>query len=116
MEFGLFQPTAHPRQLVELAELQLEHVRLAGPIVAIEVRVLRHAPLEERQGVLFDEERGLDRSRPLAALVDRLAGRLGREAVVRCRLVSDAQPELAYRQEPLVDACRQVAWQQDVRV
>ncbi|HYO25625.1 MAG TPA: hypothetical protein VEQ85_11840, partial [Lacipirellulaceae bacterium] len=28
--------------------------------------------------------------------------RLGRQAVVRCRIVSDAQPELAYREEPLV--------------
>jgi protein ImuB len=34
--------------------------------------------------------------------VDRLAGRLGRRAVVRPRLLADAQPELAYGCDPLV--------------
>jgi protein ImuB len=102
VEFGLFQPTASARHLLELAEWQLERVRLPAPVAGIEVRVVRHAPLEQRQGVLFDQERTLESSRPLAALVDRLAGRLGRETVVRCRLRSDSQPELAYREEPLV--------------
>lgn len=101
-EFGLFQPTARPRHLWEIAELQLERLRLAGPAAAIELRVLRHAPLVERQSALFEEERTLGQSRELAGLVDRLAGRLGAAAVVRCRLVSDAQPELAYREESLV--------------
>ena len=78
-EFGLFQPTASARHLLEIADLQLERLRLPAPAAAIEVRVLRHAPLEERQAALFDEERTLDGSRPLAALVDRLAGRLGRD-------------------------------------
>jgi protein ImuB len=101
-EFGLFQPTASARHLWELAELQLERVRLAGPATAIEVSSLRYATLEQRQGALFGEEQSLARSRPVANLVNRLSGRLGRHAVVRCRLVSDAQPELAYREEPLV--------------
>jgi len=101
-EFGLFQPTANAQHLWELAELQLERVRLGGPATAIEVRTARHATLEQRQGALFGEEQNLARSRPLASLVNRLSGRLGRDAVVRCRLVSDAQPELAYREEPLV--------------
>jgi protein ImuB len=87
----------------EIAELQLERLRLAGPAEAIEVRVLRHAPLAERQAALFDDDRrSLDGSRPLAALVDRLAGRLGRGSVVGVKLVRDAQPELAYREQPLV--------------
>jgi protein ImuB len=107
-EFGLFQPTASARQLLELADLQLERLRLAGPAMGIEMRVLRHAPLEERQGVLFEESRTLGQSRPLAALVNRLAGRLGRDAVVRCRLMSDAQPERAFRAEPLVGRTRRI--------
>jgi protein ImuB len=102
-EFGLFQPTANAHHLWELAELQLERVRLGGPATAMEVRTSRHATLEQRQGALFGEEQSLARSRPLASLVNRLSGRLGRDAVVRCRLVSDAQPELAYREEPLVN-------------
>jgi protein ImuB len=102
LEFGLFQPTAKGRHLFEIAELRLEQLRLAAPVVAIEVRVVQHAPLTQRQGMLFEEERTLGNSRLLADLVDRLASRLGREAVVRCRLHRDAQPELAYREEPLV--------------
>jgi protein ImuB len=101
-EFGLFQPTANARHLWELAELQLERVKLNAPATAIEVRTIRHATLEQRQGALFGAEQSLEQSRPLASLVNRLSGRLGRDAVVRCRLVSDAQPELAYREEPLV--------------
>lgn len=101
-QFGLFQPTANAQHLLELADLQLEPTRLPAPAVAIEVRVLRHAPLAERQGALFEDQRTLSSSRPLATLVDRLAGRLGREAVVRVRPRSDAQPELASREESLV--------------
>jgi protein ImuB len=101
-EFGLFQPTANAKHLWELAELQLERVRLGGPATAIEVRTTRHATLEQRQVALFGEEQSLAQSRPVASLVNRLSGRLGRDAVVRCRLISDAQPELAYREEPLV--------------
>jgi protein ImuB len=101
-QFGLFQPTADARHLLEIAELQLERLRLPAPTVGIELRVLRHGPLAERQGTLFDNQRNLDASRPLAALIDRLAGRLGREAVVRIRPRSDAQPELSYRESPFV--------------
>ncbi len=108
-QFGLFRPTACPRHMGEIAELQLERLRLAGPAEAIEMRVLRHAPLAERQAALFDDDRrALDGSRPLAALVDRLAGRLGRGAVVGVKLIRDAQPELAYREQPLVDGKRGV--------
>jgi protein ImuB len=105
-EFGLFQPTGRARNLLEIADLQLERLRLPAPAAAIEVRVLRHAPLEERQAALFDEERSLDGSRRLAGLVDRLTGRLGPAAVIRVKLLSDAQPELAYREEMLVGSRR----------
>ena len=40
----------------------------------------------------------------LAALVDRLASRIGRRSVLRPRLVPDAQPESAYRYDPLLEA------------
>jgi protein ImuB len=101
-EVGLFQPTANPRHLLEIVELEMERLRLRAPAIAVSIRAVRHAPLAERQGVLFDEERSLEGSLPLAALVNRLTGRLGRGAVVRCRLQREAQPELAYKEEPLV--------------
>jgi protein ImuB len=103
-EVGLFQPTANPRHLLEIIELEMERLRLRAPAIAVSIRAVRHAPLAERQGTLFDEERNLESSLPLAALVNRLTGRLGRGAVVRCRLQREAQPELAYTHEPLVDA------------
>ena len=105
-EVGLFQPSANLRHLLALLELELERVRFAAPATAIALRVIRQAPLVERQGSLFDEERSLDGSTKLAALVDQFAGRLGRRAVLRCALASEAQPELAYRAEPLIGKAR----------
>jgi protein ImuB len=102
-EVGLFQPTANPRHLLEIVELEMERLRLPAAAIAASLRAVRHAPLTQRQGVLFDQERNLESSLQLAALVNRLAGRLGRGAVVRCRLQRDAQPELAYVEDPLVD-------------
>jgi protein ImuB len=106
LEVGLFQPTANPRHLLEILELELERLRLRAPATAVSLRAVRHAPLEPRQGVLFDDQRNLESSLPLAALVDRLAGRLGRHAVVCCRLQREVQPELAYVEEPLVGDVR----------
>jgi len=96
LEAGWFQPTADSRRLLEVMELELERLRLAAPTTAITLTVVRHAALAERQVVLFDQERCLNRSRPLAQLVDRLVGRLGEERVVRCKLLPETQPEFAY--------------------
>jgi protein ImuB len=100
-EAGLFQPTANLRRLREVVHLEMERLRLPAPATGVSIEAF-HAPLEPRQNVLFDEDRSLNGSRRLAALVDRLAGRLGREAVVRCRLQREVEPELAYREEPLI--------------
>jgi protein ImuB len=107
VEFDLFQPTAAARHLLDILDLHLERLRLPAPATGIALRVLRQAPLGQRQSRLFEQERTLGSSRQLAGLVDRLAGRLGGESVVRCRLQSDAQPELAYREEPLVGSGRE---------
>lgn len=103
LEAGWFQPTASYRHLWEIVELEMERLRLPAPAAAISIIALRHALLAERQGTLFDEERRLGASRPLAALIDRLVGRLGRQRVVRCRLQPEAQPELAYVEIPLIN-------------
>jgi protein ImuB len=102
-EAGWFQPTADPRRLLEVVELELEQLRLAAATTAITLTVVRHAALAERQVVLFDQERRLGRSRPLAQLVDRLVGRLGEKRVVRCGLLPEAQPEFAYARTPLIN-------------
>lgn len=102
-EVGLFRPSAEPRHLMELVNMQMEQIKLPGSVNCISAEVPRHARLEHRQTKLFDQGERKSESRQVSVLVDRLAGRLGREAVVRCMLQSDAQPEFAYREQPLVD-------------
>ncbi|RIK75587.1 MAG: hypothetical protein DCC67_15070, partial [Planctomycetota bacterium] len=71
LEIGLFQPTADPGRLLEILELEMERLRLRAPATAISLRAVRHGPLAERQGALFDEQRNLESSWRLARLVDR---------------------------------------------
>lgn len=98
---GLYRASAAPAHLEELVALQLDSVTLPGPVSAVAVAVLDAAPLEYRQRELFEGPRRLD-PRSVAILIDRLSGRLGRESVVRARLIADAQPEYTWRYEPLV--------------
>ena len=93
---GLFQPSASIRYLYELARMQLERVKLTEPISRIRVSVLLSAPLQTHQRELFGDR--LDRQRELAAFVDRIGCRV---AALRAVLVPDAQPEHAFRYEPL---------------
>jgi protein ImuB len=101
IELGLFQPTASPGRLLELAAMQLERMRLPGGVGRVGVEVEIAAPLSVRQQALFVEE-SRHRPRELAWLIDRLSSRLGPERVVRPRLLPDAQPERAYCEEALV--------------
>jgi protein ImuB len=101
---ALFEASAAPRHWFELAKLQLEQVRLPGPISAVRLSVLSASPLVARQQELFADERPYSSDsdrRQLALLIDRLSSRLRREAVSRAVLTPDAQPEYAYRYEPL---------------
>jgi protein ImuB len=93
---GLFRPTAAARHLIELVRMQLEQIKLAGPVGRVGVQAVTTAPLESRQGQLFaDQVR--QATEQLAMLVDRLSSRLGRECVLRASLQADAQPERACR-------------------
>ncbi len=110
---GVFEPTASAGHLFQLAQMQLERLRMAAPVSAIHVAATATAPLVRRQQELFGHGHGSSgpssrhlASRYLAALVDRLSSRLGRRSVVRPRLVSDAQPELAWLYDPLVGDSR----------
>jgi protein ImuB len=99
---GLFHPTAWAEHLVQLLAVRLERLRIAGPVRHVRLAAPATAPLEPRPQELFSA--GLPRRHlwDLAGLVDRLSNRLGQHAVVRVRLVPDAQPEMAYRYVPLV--------------
>lgn len=104
---GLFEPTAHPSRWFELVDLQLERVRLPGPVEAIEVEVVRTSAACDRQGELplDGPARPPEPARELARLIERLGARLGYHAVLRARLLGDAQPELACRYESWI-GCR----------
>ncbi|MBI2825756.1 MAG: DNA polymerase Y family protein [Planctomycetia bacterium] len=101
---GLFRPSAAPRYLLDLVRLKLQRLSLAEPVTEIEVEVTATALVEFRQQELFEARSPRDDPRHLAALVDRLSSRLGREQVLRARLSDDAQPERAWRYEPVLDA------------
>ena len=103
LSVGLFQPNATPRHLFELVRMQLERVRLPAPVSAVRVEAAATAPFERQEEALFAGGWCGRRPRQLAGLIDRLTSRLGRRAVLRPRLASDAQPELAYRYDPLVE-------------
>jgi protein ImuB len=103
VDVGLFEPTAAVRHLFELVELQLEGLRMTAPVAAVYVEATVTAPLEYRQQELFADGSARRQPPQLAALVDRLSSRLGERAVGRVRLKSDAQPELAWQYDPLVD-------------
>ena len=103
----LLRPTVVVSDLVELIRLQLERVKLAGEVTDVTIRVALVAPLVYRQGDLFGGRVGPNRYDGVLSLVERLSSRLGNAAVLRPRLVADAQPELAFEYESwLADAKR----------
>ena len=98
---GLFRASAQPRHLLELVRMQLERLVLPGPIIAVSLAVLTSAPLSSWQPELFEHKSLREIRHQAALLIDRLSNRLGREAVVQALHVPDAQPEFAFRYEPL---------------
>jgi protein ImuB len=127
---GLFRASAQAKHLLELTQMQLDRTALVGlkkgtgserrsaaapldalprgarplfqpgPVTAVRLSVLAAAPLQAWQPELFEPSKRESR-RQVAQLVDRLSNRLGREAVVRALPQPDAQPEFAFRYEPL---------------
>jgi protein ImuB len=106
-QVGLFVPSTSAKHLRELMGLRLERLRLPGPVAAVAVSVPLAVPQASQQPELFDHAR-----RPraaLAGLIERLSSRLGRNAVLGVRLLPEAQPELAWRGEPLTGQPRRRA-------
>ena len=93
---GLLQPSASPRQLLELIELHLESVQLTGEVNRVELRAAVVGRLGERQGELFAGRWPTD-AHQLAVLVNRLSSRLGYERVLRAESRASPIPERAVR-------------------
>ncbi len=127
LSVGLFRPTAAAVHLFQLVQLQLERLRLPSPVTDVSVQATLTAPLEpRRQALLFDlsgrekgdsphlceapfgpfRQMGTVPFFPLATLMERLSSRLGRGAVVGVRLRPEAQPELSWHYDPLLERGR----------
>lgn len=100
LRVGLYQATAVADHLRELLLTRLERTVITGPVTTMQLAVLLSAPLQFRQQELFSAG-GQNDCRQVALLIERLSSRLERTAVVRPKLVPDAQPEFAYCYEPL---------------
>jgi protein ImuB len=97
---GLLRPTLDCRHLLDLVRLRLETCRLVEPIADLRLAVLEEAPLAVEQRTLFAEVAPPVESHAWTTLVERLAGRLGNDAVAHIRPVADHQPERAWSYEP----------------
>ena len=99
---GLVRPRASFAHLWELLRLQLAQVSLQTGVSEFRLRASVTAPLETKRRELFTLHKNRTEPDQLEKLFNRLSNRLGRQAVLRPRLVPDAQPECAVRYEPLV--------------
>ncbi len=105
LRIGLVEPSANPRQLLELIELHLETLRLADEVDRIELHAAVVGRLGQRQRELFAERWPTD-PHQLAVLVNRLSSRLGHERVLRAELRASPVPERAVRLVPMTAGTR----------
>jgi protein ImuB len=104
IDIGLFRPSISIRHLVELVQLRLGRLRLPRELDGIVVEVVAAGAAACRQRALFADatdgagtrDTSADRAAAVDMLLDRLSGRLGRDAVFEPRPVADAQPEHAW--------------------
>jgi hypothetical protein len=103
---GLVTASDAAQHLLELLSLQWEHITLPESVACVRLEATSVVSLAVRQRDLFGFETDTDSHREIHTLLDRLTSRLGADAVVRTRLVPDAQPELAVSHEPWVSSER----------
>ncbi|MEY3206046.1 MAG: hypothetical protein RLZZ21_2377 [Planctomycetota bacterium] len=104
VDIGLFRPSLSTRHLLELVQLRLGRLRLPRELDGVVVEVVAAGAAACRQRALFADatdgtgtrDTSADRTAAVDMLLDRLSGRLGRDAVFEPRSVADAQPEHAW--------------------
>lgn len=97
---GFVAPTDQAKHVFEMLCLQWERAALPDEIAIVHFEATETEPLHVVQRDLFGHELDTDSQREVVTLLDRLSNRLGSHAVVRARLLPEAQPELAVAFEP----------------
>jgi protein ImuB len=92
---GFVAPTDHVKHAFEMLCLQWERAALPQEIAFVHLEATATDALHVIQRDLFGHELDSDCHRDVVTLLDRLSNRLGSHAVVRARLLPEAQPELA---------------------
>ncbi len=93
---SLSRASRQRRHVAELLRQRLERLDLSPRVVGLTLVARETSRFRGGQGELFEPREAGD-DEVLGCLIDRLAGRLGSEAVVRPELLDDHQPERAYR-------------------
>ena len=96
----LLRPTTQKRHLLDLLRLQNERRIFTSGVHGIRMEVVEIGLPPIRQATLFDDDTDDKHPQMLAELIDRLSIRLGRQAVLRPRLIPDPQPEFACKGSP----------------
>jgi protein ImuB len=102
LPIDLSQPTRSAKHLGSLLTATLDRLTLPAPTDSLVLWAKETDPLDDWQDELFNTDSS--DARELGDLLDRLAIRLGPQTVVRSELLSDHQPERAFRYVSLVGA------------
>ncbi|MBX3444546.1 MAG: DNA polymerase Y family protein [Planctomyces sp.] len=112
-EIRLLRPTSRSDRFEDLLSLQLEQRRFPGGVTFLQVEATPCRAAAERPHMLFEQE---DRGEAgFLHLIERLSSRLGAAAVVRMRLLPEAQPERAAIAEPWLTSAQnrqEETWEQ----
>ena len=100
---GLVHPSASAAHLYDLVGMQLERTAVPGEVASVNVSAVLTASLDSHQRTMFEAGSRRDHWKQSAMLINRLASRLGKKAVLRARLTAEAQPELVTRYESAAD-------------
>ncbi len=100
---GLVGPCESPAYLAQMVQAHLQRQRMPHEVVEVYVRVTGTVSCSARQADLFNDSLDLAKQKPFRQLLDRLAARLGEQAVRRTYLFPDSQPEHAFRWQPLME-------------
>jgi protein ImuB len=99
---GFLRPINSARYLAAMIDTRLQQQPLPAEISDVEVQATVTTPLGTQQNGLFAEPATKEKQQQFARFVEQLSTRLGEQAVQTTSLWADAQPEYAFRSQPLI--------------